>query len=108
MNWNVITFETQRGKKPIDEFIKSQQPQARAKIVHLINLLEIHGNILNMPHSKQLGNNLYELRIHGKQEIRILYYFNKRNIILLHAFKKQTQKTPSKEIKTGINRMKKT
>lgn len=105
MNWNVITFETPRGEKPVDKFIESQPSQAQAKITHLLDLLELHGNILGMPHSKRLSNGLFELRIRGKEELRILYCFNKRNIILLHAFKKQTQKTPPKEIKTAIRRM---
>lgn len=105
MRWNVTTFEKPRGEKPVDIFIKVQQSQARAKIISLITLLETHGNILGMPHSKRLGSNLFELRIRGKEELRILYCFRKRDIILLHAFKKQTQKTPQKEIEIAKNRM---
>ena len=54
MSWNILLFETQRGEKPVEEFIITKSPQTKAKIAHLINLLEIHGNILGMPHSKQL------------------------------------------------------
>ena len=104
MKWNILFFETNRGEKPVEEFISKQQLQARAKIAHLIDLLEIHGDVLHMPHSKRLANNLFELRIRGRQEIRILYCFRKRNIILLHAFKKQTQQTPQKEVNISLER----
>jgi phage-related protein len=106
MNWNILLFETRRGEKPVEEFIVSKSPQTKAKIAHLINLLEIHGNILSMPHSKQLTKGLYELRIRGKEEIRILYCFKDKNIYLLHGFKKETKKTPNKEIEIALKRIK--
>lgn len=105
MNWTVLFYETDRGEKPVKQFIFSQQKQAQSKILHLLELLQQYGNILGMPHSKRLGNNLFELRIRGKEEIRLLYCFRKSNIIILHAFKKQTQKTPRKEIETALKRM---
>lgn len=104
MNWNVLTFETSRGEKPVDEFIKELSFQTKSKIIHLLDLLESHGNNLGMPYSKRLDNNLFELRIRGKQEIRIFYCFKKRDIILLHGFKKQTQKTPQREIAKALAR----
>lgn len=106
MSWNILLFETQRGEKPVEEFIISRSPQVKGKVAHLINLLETHGNILGMPHSKQLTKGLYELRIRGKEEIRILYCFKDKNIYLLHTFKKQTQKTPGKEIEIAVKRIK--
>ena len=54
---------------------------------------------------KKLTDKLYELRIRGKQEVRIIYVFRKQIIYLLHAFKKQTQKTPEKEIKIARSRL---
>lgn len=105
MTWDIILFETQRGEKPVEEFIITKSPQTKAKLAHLVNLLEIHGNILGMPHSKQLAKGLYELRIRGKEEIRILYCFKGKDVYLLHGFKKQTQKTPSKEIEIALKRL---
>ena len=106
INWTIETFETSREDKPVDEFIKKQQPQAKAKIVHHIRLLKQYGNRLGMPHAKMLGEGLYELRIRGKEELRILYCFTKRTIYLLHAFKKQKQETPRKELDIARQRMK--
>lgn len=87
------------------EFVKKQQPQAISKITHLIDLLTQYGNLLGLPHSKVLGGGLYELRIRGKEEIRIFYCFTQqKTIYLLHIFKKQTQETPTKELNLALQR----
>lgn len=106
MDWIISTFETKRGEKPVDEFINKQQPQAQAKIVHNVRLLRQYGSRLGMPHAKMLGSGLYELRMRGKEELRILYCFTSTAIHLLHAFKKQTQKTPQREMDVAVERMK--
>lgn len=103
--WEVLTYETERREKIVDIFIKEQQPQARGKIIYGIRLLKKYGNMLGMPHAKMLGGGLYELRIRGKEEIRILYFFRQRKIFLLHGFKKQKQKTPKKEMNLAFSRM---
>ena len=105
MLWNILEYETVRAERPVAKFITSQQPQAIAKITHLIDLLGIYGVLLGMPHAKKLQNNLYELRVRGKEEIRIIYGFKAKNIYLLHGFKKQKQKTPKKEIETARRRL---
>ncbi len=104
-SWNIIFFETGRGEKPVEEFIYSLNEVTVGKIIHQIDLLEKYGNRLGMPHSKMLGNKLFELRIRGKQEIRIIYAFKQRSIYFLHAFKKKSRKTPAKEIKTALKRL---
>lgn len=105
--WTVLTYETNRGEKPVDEFIKKQEQQGRSKIIHNVRLLRQYGNMLGLPHSKALGGGLYELRIRGKEEIRIFYCFAKqRTIYLLHAFKKQTQQTPRKDLYIALTRIK--
>lgn len=107
MDWAIETFETSGREKPVDDFIKSQQSQAKAKIVHSVKLLGTYGNRLGLPHSKSLGAGLYELRIRGKEELRIIYCFaSGKTIYLLHGFKKQTQKTPHKELEVALQRMK--
>lgn len=105
MVWEILLFESNRGEKPVEEFIKKQQPQVKSKMIHNIRLLKQYGNQLGMPHSKMLGNGLYELRIRGRTEIRLLYGFKKNSIYLLHVFKKQTQKTPQKELSIAVQRL---
>lgn len=39
-NWTILTFETSTGEKVIDDFIRKQQAQTKAKIVHTVKLLK--------------------------------------------------------------------
>ena len=103
--WIIKTFETTNGDNPIEGFIISQQPQTQSKITHLLDLLEKHGPLLGMPYTKKIAQNLYELRIRGREEVRILFTYKERNIYLLHGFKKKTQKTPAKEIEIALKRL---
>jgi len=104
MNWEILFFETERGEKVVKEFIKTFDDSTISKTSNEFDLLEAHGPFLGMPHSKKITKDLYELRIRGRQEVRILYGFVKKNIYLLHIFVKKTEKTPSKEIKTAEQR----
>lgn len=104
MNWEILFFETARGEKVVKEFIKTLDDSTVSKISNEIDLLETHGSFLVMPHSKKITRDLYELRIRGRQEVRIIYGFVKKNIYLLHIILKKTEKTPSKEIKTAEQR----
>ncbi len=104
--WNVRFFHTARGEHPVQSFIKEQDEAAYAKILHSIQLLKHHGPFLKPPYIKKLQDGLYELRISGTVAIRILYTLQDCEYYLLHAFKKKSQKTPRKELKTAIDRMK--
>lgn len=104
--WKVRFFQTARGDHPIEKFVKEQDEATYAKILHAILLLKNNGPFLKPPYNKKLQDGLYELRISGKVAIRILYTMHNDEYYLLHAFKKKTQKTPSRELKTAIDRMK--
>lgn len=106
MTWKVKFFQTARGSCPIKEFIKEQDETTYAKILHSILLLENHGPYLKPPYIKKLKNKLYELRISGKNAIRIFYTVYNAEYYLLHAFKKKSQKTPVRELKVALDRMK--
>jgi len=45
-----------------------------------------------------LSRKLYELRVRGRQEIRIFYTLVDRQIILFHGFIKKTYRIPKKEL----------
>lgn len=105
IQWQILFYESKRGERPAEKFINKQQPQARAKIGHRVRLLRTYDPQLGMPYSKFLGEGLYELRIRGREELRILYCFKQQTIYLLHGFRKQKQETPQKEIQVAVQRM---
>ncbi len=106
MVWKVLFFQTARGDYPVKEFIEEQDEATYAKILHSIELLKNHGPFLKPPYSKKLIDKTYELRISGSVAVRILYTVFNNEFYLLHAFKKKTQKTPRKELKTALDRIK--
>ncbi len=55
MIWNVISFESKRGEKFVEEFIKNLDSTTIAKVAHVIDLLEKHGPFVGMPHSKKIN-----------------------------------------------------
>jgi phage-related protein len=105
MSWKIILFESRRGDKPVEEFINSLSNSTAAKVAHNLDLLESYGYQLGMPHVKKIHKEIFELRIRGIDEIRVLYVFHKNRIVLLHGFKKKSQKTPEKEILTALKRL---
>jgi phage-related protein len=79
-----------------------------ADYVRLVELLAEHGPNLRLPHSRAMGDGLFELRPRGRTGIgRAFYCFvvGKR-VIVLHAFIKKSQQTPDAELKTARKRLK--
>lgn len=105
MSWKVVYFENPRGEKLVKEFIDKQCPAVKAKYIGMIDFLKEYGPFLSGKHTKKLRKDLYELRIIGKEQIRVLYTVRKKSMILLHAFKKKTRRIPLKEIKTAFRRL---
>jgi len=79
-----------------------------ADYAHLVELLAVHGPNLRLPHSRAMGEGLFELRPRGRSGIgRAFYCFLVgRRVVVVHAFVKKTQQTPDKELKLARKRMK--
>jgi phage-related protein len=90
----------------LEHFIKSLETTTIARVVKTINLLQKFNFKLGMPHSKKVNKDLFELRVRGKQEVRIFYSFDQSRIILIHGFVKKSQKLPKKEIQIAIKKLK--
>ena len=70
----------------------------------VIDLLSIYGPMLTPPYSKKITKYISELRTSGKSPIRILYCRKYTSFVLLHIFKKKTNKLPLKELKLAESR----
>jgi len=79
-----------------------------ADFLRLIQLMEHHGADLRLPHSRAMGQGLFELRCKGQEGIGRVFYFTMvgREIIVLHSFIKKTQKTPDRELALARKRLK--
>ena len=106
MVWLARTFTTDAGGKPVEEWIASLQPHARAEVLILIELLEEHGTELREPFAKYLGNTLWELRARGPDGVYRVLYFHwfGHTFGLLHGFTKKTRTTPRGELAVATRR----
>ncbi len=106
-SWNIIHFQAKSGDFPVKDFIDKLSPKAKGKVINAIDLLEEYGLGVGPPRVKKLtGTELWELRIVGKNNIRIFYItVSQRNFLLLHGFIKKKQKTDKREVNTALNRL---
>ena len=80
----------------------------RAAYARLANLLIEFGGELRLPHTRAMGNGLFELRPKGKEGVARVFYcmlIGKR-IVMLHGFIKKSQETPRKDLEIPVRRMK--
>jgi len=78
-----------------------------ARFVRYAERMELYGPDLGMPHTKAMGEGLFELRLKAKEGIARVFYAMTigQRIVILHHFVKKTNKTPSKELSTTRKRM---
>jgi phage-related protein len=90
--------------REVRRFIVSCPKKVKTKILKSVDLLEKYGYLLKMPHRKQLGKNLYELRIRGNPEIRLFYKFSNQKAVVLYHYVKKEQKLPRNVLNEVLKR----
>ena len=91
--------------KVLEEFIQSLEKPTFARVLRTIGLLKTFGSKLGMPHTKKVVARIFELRVRGEQNVRILYTFHKTKAVLLHGFVKKSNKIPNKEVKIALSKL---
>ena len=101
--WSIVFYTDHRGKCPPLEFIEELPVMEQAKIRNALRLLQEFGTNLSMPHAKPIQGKLWELRPGG---IRLFYFaYIEQQFVILHGFRKQSQKAPGGEIEIALRRM---
>ena len=100
-------FITASSRVPVREFLDSLDTKSQAKFFFVMDLLETYGHRLPQPHAKYVGDQIFELRFHGKKgSIRVLYFFfHQDKAIFTNGFIKKTQKTPEREKDLAMERL---
>jgi len=103
--YTIEFYETADGTSELWDFLESLRQKAAsnkdARIQHkqfsyYIQLLQDNGTYLGENITKHLEDDIWELRPGNN---RVLYfYFHDDTFVLLHQFRKKTQKTPRREI----------
>lgn len=103
--YGIEFYETEDGKCPIWDFLEALRLKAPtnkdARIQHkqaslYIELLQQNGTHMNAEITKHLDDGIWELRPGNN---RVFYFFYQNDTyVLLHQFRKKSQKTPKREI----------
>lgn len=79
----------------------------RGRFLRLFDRLRENATQLREPHSKPIGDGIFELRSKGSVAARGFYFYWVDNqIVMLRFFIKKTQKAPKQEILTAARRKK--
>src|SRR3989344_753443 len=90
------------AEKELREFSEEVQLEFEA----YFKILELEGK-LNFPSARKVIKDLFEIRIKLRGEYRGFYaYVGKVDIVILHFFRKKTQKTPKKDLELAQRRLK--
>ncbi|MBO5336498.1 MAG: type II toxin-antitoxin system RelE/ParE family toxin [Lachnospiraceae bacterium] len=105
MAYNIIFYENENGKSEIWNFLENLRKKSATnkdariqykQAILYIKLLQNNGTMLPDTITKHIDENIWELRPGNN---RIFYFYcDENNFILLHHFRKKTQKTPRREI----------
>ncbi|HEV7404854.1 MAG TPA: type II toxin-antitoxin system RelE/ParE family toxin [Chthoniobacteraceae bacterium] len=100
----VAFFATGSGAEPVREWLKSLPPDERRLIGEDLKTLQYRWP-LGMPLVRSLGDGLWEVRSRLPTRIaRTIFAIEGNAILLLHAFIKKTQKTPSEDKALALQR----
>lgn len=98
----IVLYLDERGRSQVDDYCKvfllnndKNSKINHEKIGDYLNILAIGGTNVGYPYVRYLGDKIWELR---PLDNRILFFETSECYVMLNAFKKETKKTPKKEI----------
>jgi phage-related protein len=103
MNWTITYYS-----ESVQAEILALPAGLLARYLRYSDRMEIYGPDLGMPHTRAMGEGLFELRLKAAEGIaRVLYCtMIGKKIMILHQFIKKSDKTPPKELAIARRRMK--
>jgi len=97
----IVFYRMESGACPVEEFLDSLSAKQAQKVTWVMELIEDLKVVPVKYFKKMTGtDDIWEIRVQsGSNIFRILGFVEKNNLVVLnHAFRKKTQKTPKKEI----------
>jgi len=100
----VTFYTTISGRSPVVDYIKDLSVQERARLLEALSQIEQSGFDSVRVQFRQIEGKLWEIKVSAH---RIFYVLVEREeMVVLHAYKKQSQKLPLKEKTVAVKRMK--
>ena len=103
MNWAIIYYSESLQNEILD-----LPAGFLARFLRYADRMELYGPDLGMPHTRAMGEGLFELRLKAAEGIARVFYCTMigKRIVMLHQFIKKTDKTPPKELVIAKRRLK--
>jgi phage-related protein len=103
MNWTVTFYSDS-----VENEILALPAGFLARFIRYAEKMEIYGPDLGMPHTRSMGDGLFELRLKSAEGIARVFYCTLvgKGIVMLHHFIKKTDKTPARELRIARTRKK--
>jgi phage-related protein len=103
MNWTISYYSESLQNEILD-----LPAGFLARFLRYADRMELYGPDLGMPHTRAMGEGLFELRLKAAGGIARVFYCTmiRKRIVVLHQFIKKTDKTPPKELAIARRRLK--
>ncbi len=103
MNWTISYYSESLQNEILD-----LPAGFLARFLRYADRMELYGPDLGMPHTRAMGEGLFELRLKAAEGIARVFSCTMmgRSIVMLHQFIKKTDKTPPKELAIARRRLK--
>jgi phage-related protein len=103
MNWTITYYSESLQNEILD-----LPAGFLARFLRYTDRMELYGPDLGMPHTRAMGEGLFELRLKSAEGIARVFYCTMmgKSIVILHQFIKKTDKTPPKELAIARRRLK--
>jgi phage-related protein len=102
-----LTWRVEVLNRAVQSEIDAMPVDIRAKLAQIVELMVAVGpQNVRAPYVKPLREKLWEMRMRGRDNIaRAIYVLvHEKRIVILHAFIKETQKTPPGAIALALRR----
>lgn len=102
MTWTVIYHN-----EAVEVFVLGLPQGLLARYLRLTETMAEFGPNLGMPHTRAMGDGLFELRVKNKEGIARVFYCTtvRSRVVMLHGFVKKSQKTPPRELQLARSRL---
>jgi phage-related protein len=103
MNWTITYYSDS-----VQEEILTMPAGFLGRYLRYSDRMEIYGPDLGMPHTRAMGEGLFELRLNAAEGVARVFFcmMTGRKIMILHQFIKKSDKTPRRELAIARRRMK--
>lgn len=107
MRINLYYHKSSSSRAYVKDYINSLDRKTQYEIFSFLQKFKNDYRFRQSPYCKKIVKDIFEIRIKAKDCYRILYAFlYKDTVVLLHIFKKKTNKIPKKDLELAINRFK--